>query len=396
MDGLSAAASVVTIGVAAVQLADTIDKLLNFWKSIEDAPEDFNAVRNDLELLMSIVQCVNRLKWLRPSLLIADALQQCQQKAERLLAIVQHFEVGLSNSNKRKRRWSALKASFKTNDIRKIHGSLERSKSNLILALQISSMFEMKDSSTKIKSLSSSLQNLQVLRELNPSNHIDLQLPVRSDIVKITHDTQYSPPMNHYESMKSSKNGHPRLPGKDVTVVTREASYEEFEPLCFTLQCGYSCHNTYRYETSHSFRNLIGDISVQCSKLPTLYQRYDQQSCCRRSAFTLRATYYFPQWLLAWRFGLIATARSLNGLQMIFKTARLRHYRDEIFTMAYDGNLAKVKELFSMGLASPHDVTNSTYTSLLHVRSPNCIIDNPKGHFRFRLMLYSLRCQRNI
>ena len=81
---------------------------------------------------------------------------------------------------------------------------------------------------------------------------------------------------------------------------------------------------------------------------------------------------------------------------MIFKTARVRHYRDEIFFVAYDGNLAKVKEYFNMGLASPHDVTNSTYTSLLHVRSPDCIIDNPEGHFRFRLMLYSLRCQRNM
>ena len=390
------AASAVTVGVAAVQLVDTIDKILTFWKSIEDVPEDFNAVGNDLGLLMSIVQCVNRLKWLRTSLIIADALQQCQQKTECLLAIVQHFEVGLSNSNRRKRKWSALKASFKTNEIRKIHRSLERSKSNLVLALQISSMFEMEDSSTKIKSLSSSLQNLQVLRELNPSNHINLQLPVRSDILRIPHDTQYPPAINHYESMKSFNCGPPRFSGKDVTVITREASYEEFEPLYNTMQCGCSCHKTYRYEASHSFRNLIGDISIQYSKLLSLYQRCNQQSCCRRSAFTLRATYYFPQWLLAWHIGLIATARSLNGLQMIFKTARVRHYRDEIFFMAYDGNLAKVKEYFSMGLASPHDVTNTTYTSFLHVRSPDCIIDNPKGQFRFRLMLHSLRCQRNM
>ena len=192
--------------------------------------------------------------------------------------------------------------------------------------------------------------------------------------------------------MTSSKCGPPRFPGKDVRVITRKSSHEEFKPLCHILQYRCSCHKTYRYETSHFFRNL----SIQYSKLLTLSQRCDQQSCCRRSAFTLRATYYLPQWLLAWHIGLIATARSLDGLQMTFKTARVRQYRDEIFFVAYDGSLAQVKEYLSMELASPHDATNSTYTSHLHVRSPNCIIDDPKGHFRFRLMLYSLPCQRNM
>ena len=100
MDGLSAAASAIAVGVAAIQLIDTINKILNFWKSIEDVPEDFNAITNDLGLLMSIVQCVNRLKWLPTSFLIADALQQCQQKTERLLAIVRQLEVVLTNSKK--------------------------------------------------------------------------------------------------------------------------------------------------------------------------------------------------------------------------------------------------------------------------------------------------------
>ena len=42
------AVSAVTVGVVAVQLVDTINKLLNFWKSIEDVPEDLDAIRDDL------------------------------------------------------------------------------------------------------------------------------------------------------------------------------------------------------------------------------------------------------------------------------------------------------------------------------------------------------------
>ncbi|KAL6712859.1 hypothetical protein ACLMJK_009571 [Lecanora helva] len=236
MDGLSVAASAVTVGVAAVQLVDAIDKILKFWKTIEDVPDDFSAIRTDLELLMSIIQWVNRLKWQRTSLLIADALQQCQRKIERLVAIIQHAEVGLSSSNRRKRKWSALKASFKINDIRKIQRSLERSKSDLVLALQITSIFEMEDSSDKIRSLSSSLQNLQVLGDLKPIDHINLQFPVRSDMSSAPHDAQYPPATNLCEGTESSDRRPLGFPEEDEMVIPREASYEEYELLCFAIR----------------------------------------------------------------------------------------------------------------------------------------------------------------
>ena len=160
-------------------------------------------------------------------------------------------------------------------------------------------MFGMEESSVKMKSLSSSLQKLQVTRESDPNNEINLQLPVRSGILKAPYGIQYPPVINHYESMKGSNCGPRTLPGKYVSSNIREASYEELEPLRYTLQCGCGCHKIYRYEASHIFKNLIGDISFQYSKLPTFNQHCGQQSCYRRSAFTLRATYYFPHWLLA-------------------------------------------------------------------------------------------------
>ena len=54
----------------------------------------------------------------------------------------------------------------------------------------------------------------------------------------------------------------------------------------------------------------------------------------------------------------------------MFKTARIRDHRDNIFYWAYDGNLEKVQAWFEMGLASPYDITDTTHTSLLHVSSP--------------------------
>lgn len=369
-------ASAITVGMVAVQLIGTIEKILNFWKSIEDAPEEFSVIRKDLELLTAIIQCVNQLQKLRTSQVIIDALQQCQQKIERLLAVVQRFESGLAAGKKRKRRWSAFKTSFKANEITKIHVSLEGSKNDLLLALQTSSMLEMEDIPTHIRRISSILQNLPgpVLRELDKNNRVNLQLSVRSNILKIPYSAQCSPVTTCYKSVKPSGCGSSNLAQVN----------EPLRSWHCTMKCGCICHKSYNYEVSRPFKELIGELFIQCPKYLNIYQRCDQGSCCRKTAFTLRAAYYFPPWLLAWQIGLIATAQSLYGLQMIFNTARIRHYRDEIFYMAYDGDLAKVKESFDTGVASPRDVTNTTYTSLLHVSSSISMIEDPKWWQRER------------
>lgn len=71
----------------------------------------------------------------------------------------------------------------------------------------------------------------------------------------------------------------------------------------------------------------------------------------------------------------MAASQPLSGFQVMFKTARVRYHRDDIFYMAYDGNLEKVRAWFDLGLASPHDITETTYTSLLHVSSLDYILE---------------------
>ena len=183
------AASAISVGIVAVQLTCMIEKFSIFGNLLKNTPEEVFVIRKDLELLTATIQCVNQLQKLRASLVIVNALQQCQPRIERLLAVVQRFESGLAADNKRKRRWSVFKTSFKVNDITKIHVLFEGSRNNLFLALHISSMLEMEDIPTHTRRIPSILQNLPwpVLREL------DYQLPVRSDIVKISYSAQRSP-----------------------------------------------------------------------------------------------------------------------------------------------------------------------------------------------------------
>ena len=137
-----------------------------------------------------------------------------------------------------------------------------------------------------------------------------------------------------------------------------------------TLRCGCACHKAYHYNTPHPLESFIGILSVQCPYYSTRHDRCNLRSCRRRTDFALRAVYHFPQWSLAWRISLIAASQPLSGFQVMFKTARIRDHRDNIFYWAYDGNLEKVQAWFEMGLASPYDINNATHTSLLHVSSP--------------------------
>jgi hypothetical protein len=55
MEGLSGAASAIAVGTLAVQLGDSAKKLVDFWHSIQEAPEDIRNMADELKLVASIL-----------------------------------------------------------------------------------------------------------------------------------------------------------------------------------------------------------------------------------------------------------------------------------------------------------------------------------------------------
>lgn len=378
MDGLSVAASVITVGSIAIQLIDTINQIHNFWNSIEDAPEDCQVIIKDLELLSSILQNLNRSPRIRTSSTVKAALDVCKQKIEKLLLVVQHFEPGFATQNKQKRRWNALKAIFKANEISKIHSSLEESKNTLLLALHISSIFEIEKISSMIERnpLTQHRSGESVQSELNQQCPVNEQHRLRSELLSI-HSSTYQLPVVSYHGNRE-RHCSPSLSllqRKDPSLVLNPQENSTLQRLGCTLLCGCTCHKAKHYETPHPLESFVGLLSFQCPYYSTGQDRCNLRSCHRMTAFALRVAYHFPQWLLAWRISLMAASQPLSGFQVMFKTARVRYHRDDIFYMAYDGNLEKVRAWFDLGLASPHDITETTYTSLLHVSSLDYILE---------------------
>lgn len=138
MDGLSAAANAITIAAIAVQLAESIKKLYDFWISIKNAPEDIHAIMTDLQILSSILHRIaSEAQRLKPDPSMIAALNCCSGKIKKLRNIVDDLESGFGSTSSSIRTWSALKTLFKSDRLKNFQDSLERTKSTLMLIQNI-------------------------------------------------------------------------------------------------------------------------------------------------------------------------------------------------------------------------------------------------------------------
>lgn len=140
MDGLSGAASGLAVVSLTIQLADSIKKLCDFWDSVQDAPNDIRAIVKEMRLLSAVLEGIqlNELDY-GPDPTTRSVLETCADKVKTLFGLVDDLEPGFTSMSKRVRKWSALKATLRSEKIKKFRVSLEETKITLILARQISS-----------------------------------------------------------------------------------------------------------------------------------------------------------------------------------------------------------------------------------------------------------------
>lgn len=69
----------------AVQLADSVKKLCEFWNSVRDAPEDVRAISTELELLMSVLtEIAAGAQHVEPDVALIAVLKHCTLKVKTL------------------------------------------------------------------------------------------------------------------------------------------------------------------------------------------------------------------------------------------------------------------------------------------------------------------------
>ncbi|TEY73283.1 hypothetical protein BOTCAL_0080g00110 [Botryotinia calthae] len=110
MDGLSSASAVFAVVSIAVQLAETIHKLVEFWKAVEDAPDNVASIFQELGLLSKILTQSHELAQLHSfSDIFDEALADCCSKILKLHSKVENTRQNLNSPILRKRKWAAWK-----------------------------------------------------------------------------------------------------------------------------------------------------------------------------------------------------------------------------------------------------------------------------------------------
>ncbi|KAF7861665.1 uncharacterized protein EAF02_010619 [Botrytis sinoallii] len=129
MEGLSSASAAFAVISLAVQLAESVKKLVEFWQAVEDAPGDICDLFNDLELLSAaLIQNQKKFAQHSPYDPIAKRiLIKCQKRVEQLSSKLSPTMGAFTSFSSCKRKWAALKITLKNEEIRKMRASVGES-----------------------------------------------------------------------------------------------------------------------------------------------------------------------------------------------------------------------------------------------------------------------------
>ena len=131
--------------------------------------------------------------------------------------------------------------------------------------------------------------------------------------------------------------------------------------------CSCSCHQVNYLRTPQSADLALGSMFIGLAGFPVRRQRCSEKTCRKQSIPTLKVTYHFPLWLLARVVHFSLSLTYMNGPQISLHMPRVVESNAKIFSLAVQGDLINMKNLFREGLASPYDVAASNGRTALHV-----------------------------
>ena len=135
--------------------------------------------------------------------------------------------------------------------------------------------------------------------------------------------------------------------------------------------CPCACHakRELRLTAPGMMESVLGKMFVGYSGFPVLNKPCDFRGCRDRQNATATVEYWFPWWFLAMNSKLCLTYLPRTGPQFQLSTTRRIPDDSQSIVFAMQGNIDGLKYLFSQGLVSPRDVSDSRGFTLMRVRS---------------------------
>lgn len=136
MEVLGGVSSVLAVVSLALQLGSNIQKLVGFWDSVKEAPEDIHQLKSQLGVLGELLRCieVDTRGSLKPRAadIGVQCLQVCNMSVSKLERVTAELNRGL-NGNGVKRRWTCLRKTLRERQLAAYWVEVERAKSMLIM-----------------------------------------------------------------------------------------------------------------------------------------------------------------------------------------------------------------------------------------------------------------------
>ncbi|KUJ17586.1 uncharacterized protein LY89DRAFT_718256 [Mollisia scopiformis] len=332
MDPITITATVVGL---ASKLVISIKQICEFWTSIEDAPEYFMSIARDLRLLQSILEGIEEVD---DTTIVRLVLEECSERLEKLHTIVAQLETGFLSSKGRVRKWTALKAVFRSDQIRKIQESLSHTKQSLILAMQMSQTRQIRAQPQAVldKLTSFFMQQKLVAESVTEVSLCDSSI----DSPSASQDSKEIRDLN--QDYESPNPRHSECRTKS-SISWRSSSKE-----------GVS-----RWRTPFGRIDLRQETSSLMNGTETIETRTHYKFVVRPSSWLVKVGL---QWEIQ---------ASLSGRSSMLETFRVIPWKSPVFEYCRTGDIENLQRLISNNEASIWDVDNSGRTTL-HYAARGC------------------------
>ncbi|KAF7945639.1 uncharacterized protein EAE97_004677 [Botrytis byssoidea] len=353
MDGLSSASAVFAVVSVAVQLVETIHKLVDFWKAVEDAPDNIASIFRELALLSKILTKSHELAQLHSFPEIFDeALKDCCSKILKLHSKVENTRRNLNSSKLRKRKWAAWKIVLQKSEIDSLQKSISEAKTN-ILHIQVNNILARPPSITNV------YQIFQQSSELSTQTSGKTQITEQQLANILTG--------KHIPSSLSAGCLDEKLVHFRPDPIEQRFTWQDDDKRCnqSPLECAVAAspkprgigsrkRNVYVYKR----RQITGPFSNFWKESLISTEEVVHASGVKETVEEESQMIIYPsKWLakLGVRYGIELSILASRGWRYSFQPFRAVPESSLIFQFCREGNLGGVRTLLSRGDASPYD-----------------------------------------
>ncbi|CAG8953604.1 hypothetical protein HYFRA_00010063 [Hymenoscyphus fraxineus] len=410
---MEAASSGIAVASIAIQLADSIKKLLEFWDSVQNAPTKVQTVLEDLDLLTSVLEDIHRVQvqcGADPN--TTRLLHNCKEKMKPLFEILNELQTGFGSGKKHVVKWAAIKAAFREDKIRAMEISITDTKLTLLLARQclqetrqhaFYKKLEMQMSEvSQTRAYSSQSCTLDIHALGEDQNRVvnaiaeefasSLQNPILRSAVKVLYS----------ETIAELKKPEPDNVGQDQADYLTEntchgserciedgqstrpipcdqeqnISLKPSTSLALPLRVKKQRNRRLFSQSEKSFSNILGTI-----KLFTRYYKLSGEYGCSRNKENLDIETCFvflpSRWITLCGISCgyrMLVSKSSKSWQITPKTIIIIPRESLAFESSRTGNLEGIESLFTKNAATVWDTDDLGFT-LLHVAARNCHLE---------------------